>query len=152
MKQQPSQSELEVLKVVWGQTEATSQSISDALKASQNWEKSTVKTLLARLVQKGLLTTTSQGRRYIYESTLTETESMYTQLQNVVDTLCATNVGSAIEYLIATYPLSVSDKEKIMSSIEQKAFAPALHCSCVEHHHQNCGCNVEACQCHNHSK
>lgn len=152
MKPQPSQSELEVLKVVWGQTEATSQSISAALKASQNWETSTVKTLLARLVQKGLLTTKLQGRRFIYESTLSETQSMYTQIQNVVDTLCATNVGSAIEYLIATYPLSVGDKEKIMHSIQQKEFALTLSCSCVENHHKDCGCTEEACQCHNHSK
>ena len=63
--QQISDSELELMKIVWasGGTALYAQIMEELAKAGRTWQKNTVITLLSRLVDKGLLKTSKIGRR-----------------------------------------------------------------------------------------
>lgn len=61
-----SQSELDVMDVLWTQSPLGASEVAEALEARKDWNIRTIKTLLARLVEKGALSTETEGRRYLY--------------------------------------------------------------------------------------
>ncbi|WP_371396036.1 BlaI/MecI/CopY family transcriptional regulator [Fretibacter rubidus] len=61
-----SQSELDVMRVLWTEAPLAASDVIKRLDESKDWNDRTVKTLLARLVDKGALSTTQDGRRYLY--------------------------------------------------------------------------------------
>ena len=66
MKIRISQSELDVMDVLWAQSPLGASEVAQNLAQSKDWNIRTIKTLLARLVEKGALSTQTEGRRYLY--------------------------------------------------------------------------------------
>lgn len=62
------------MKAVWQQETCTAQTVIDQLAGPQEWQASTIKTLLNRLVQKGALSFRQEGRAYIYSPAVSEAE------------------------------------------------------------------------------
>lgn len=70
-----SEAEWQVMKVVWAQEKPCSaQTIIEAVAAPNDWTPATIKTLLNRLVRKGALTFTKQGKAYLYEAAVSQAE------------------------------------------------------------------------------
>lgn len=63
---QISDAEWEVMQVLWESSPRTASEVVDALAAPMQWHPKTIKTLLARLVKKGVLRYREEGNRYIY--------------------------------------------------------------------------------------
>lgn len=72
MKLKISQSELDVMDVLWTQHPLGAAEVGAELEATKDWNIRTVKTLLARLVEKGALSTEQDGRRYLYTPEITK--------------------------------------------------------------------------------
>src|SRR3954463_7882007 len=68
MKQPPSISDAEWqgMEVIWREHPVTAGEIIDLLGSKSGWKPNTIRTLLARLVQKGALQFAEDGNRYIY--------------------------------------------------------------------------------------
>ena len=65
MSERISEAEWQVMEVLWTQHPLTAQDVAARLQPT-GWGLTTVKTLLSRLAAKGALTTTEDGRRYLY--------------------------------------------------------------------------------------
>lgn len=63
-----TESELKVMEVVWAQGIISSKEINQELEQSEEWSPNTIRTLLTRLEQKGIITHVKSGRRYIYSA------------------------------------------------------------------------------------
>lgn len=61
-----SQSELDIMNVLWEKNPLAASEVSEVLDNNKDWSSRTVKTLLSRLVEKGALATQADGRRYLY--------------------------------------------------------------------------------------
>lgn len=69
--------EWEVMRVVWARHPCTASEIIDKLMSQDStWHPKTVRTLLARLVQKKALDYEARGRRYVYEPLVSERECL----------------------------------------------------------------------------
>ena len=66
MKLKISQSELEVMDVLWREAPLGSAEVVSRLASKKDWSARTIKTLLSRLVEKKALTTEPDGRRFLY--------------------------------------------------------------------------------------
>lgn len=67
-----SPAEWRVMRVAWTLGQVTSAQVIDALKQRVDWKPATIKTLLRRLVKKGALKTTQEGRAFIYTPLIPE--------------------------------------------------------------------------------
>lgn len=56
-----SDAEWEVMRIIWTLETASSSEVIKELQAKKDWSESTIKTLMGRLVQKGLLKTKKLG-------------------------------------------------------------------------------------------
>jgi BlaI family penicillinase repressor len=61
-----SDAEWQVMQVVWERKAATAAEVIAALSGTTGWQHRTVRTLLARLVDKGALAAEADGNRYVY--------------------------------------------------------------------------------------
>jgi len=64
--------EWEVMKVIWKRRRCDARQVIDDLAPSESWTPATVKTLLNRLLTKGLLHFEKSGKAYLYSAAVSE--------------------------------------------------------------------------------
>ena len=75
-----TESEWSIIKVVWETEPCTAPAIQERLSKSTGWHYSTVRTLMDRMVSKGLLSAKKEGKLTIYSSTITRTDAQRGEL------------------------------------------------------------------------
>lgn len=115
MVQQVSDSELELMKIIWSEGgKALYARIMDVLEKTGNcWQKNTVITLLSRLVEKGLLKTNKIGRRNEYTAVITEADYQAAQTGNLLKKLYGGDAKGLVATLIQRDMLTVGDYEDL---------------------------------------
>lgn len=117
MPVQISDSELEIMKIIWASNNtALYAMIMEKLAENGNsWQKNTVITLLSRLVEKGLLKTSKIGRRNKYTAVVSETDYQVSQARNLLNKLFEGSAKGLVSTLIETEILTQSDYNEIIS-------------------------------------
>jgi predicted transcriptional regulator len=117
MIQQVSDSELELMKIIWakGGMALYADIMNDLAAKGYTWQKNTVITLLARLVDKGLLKTSKIGRRNEYTAMFTETDYQAARTQNFVNKFYKGKAKELVLTLIQEDLLSPDDYEDLKS-------------------------------------
>lgn len=124
--------EWEIMRVIWAQGPSKSTTVYHILNGKLGWSESTVKTLLARLVAKGALTTKRLGRSFIYEALLEEEKGFNVQLELLFGKLCQTKHANVIGQLIENLALTRDDFELIEQTLSAKEndLVPVVKCDC----------------------
>lgn len=115
MIQQVSDSELELMKIVWasGGTALYAHIMEELAKAGRTWQKNTVITLLSRLVEKGFLKTNKIGRRNEYVAIVSEADYQAVQTQSFLNKLYDGNVKGLVTTLIQRDMFTAEDYEEL---------------------------------------
>jgi len=126
-------SEWEVMRVVWAQNKTTSKDIRDIIENKKNWKPTTTKTLIGRLVDKGVLNTEKDGNKYIYSTDLKESDFLKSTLEQTFNNICSKDVGKIIADLISKSTLSFRDIEELEEVLEMKKknAVDEVQCNCV---------------------
>lgn len=104
-----SPSEWEVMRVVWASPKSGSNHIVSALQDKQGWSVSTIKTLLARLVEKGYLQTTKSGRQFQYEALVDQSQANQDQLVGLLGKICQRQHLNLLSQVLADLPMTADD-------------------------------------------
>ncbi len=114
MIQQVSDSELELMKIIWANGGAALYArIMAELAAAGNRWKNTVITLLSRLTEKGLLKTNKIGRRNEYVAVVREEDYQAAQTKNFLDKLYEGSAKGLVSTLIQKEMLTPGDYEEL---------------------------------------
>ena len=115
MIQQVSDSELELMKIIWANGgKALYAQISDGLTNNgYTWQKNTIITLLSRLVDKGLLKVNKIGRRNEYSAVVSEQDYQASKTQNFLKKLYEGDAKGLVSTLIQRELLSEQDYEDL---------------------------------------
>lgn len=100
---QISEAEFEVMKVVWEHAPINTNEVIDRMVKITDWNDGTIRTLLARLVKKGVLSYTKDSRVFVYTPTISESEYLKTQSRSYLDKFYDGDLNSLI--------LSIIDKD-----------------------------------------
>ncbi|WP_308688437.1 CopY/TcrY family copper transport repressor [Streptococcus oralis] len=130
---QISDAEWQVMKIIWMQGEQTSRDLIRVLAERFDWSKSTVQTLLARLVEKECLTRKKEGKSFVYSALLTLDQSRYLLVQDIKDKVCSRRIKNLLADLIAECDFTQTDLEALEAVIsEKKASTVAeVKCNCM---------------------
>ena len=130
---QISDAEWQVMKIVWMQGEQTSTDLIRVLAERFDWSKSTIQTLLARLVEKECLTRKKEGKSFVYSALLTLDQSRDLLVRDIKDKVCSRRIKNLLADLIVECDFTqadLSDLEAVIS--EKKASAVAeVRCNCM---------------------
>ncbi len=116
---QITQAELEVMKVLWRAPGLAASDVASALEDQQDWTIKTVKTLLARLVEKGALKTEADGRRYLYHPEIKEADYRKRAAGQFVDRVFDGRAAPLVAHLADARGLSPDDIEELESLLER---------------------------------
>lgn len=126
--------EWEIMRVVWTKEKTTSKEVSDTLNEEMNWKSATTKTFLGRLVKKGYLSTTKQGKVFIYSPLKNEEECLRKESEELFSKVCKTKKGTLLNQWIEETEISQRDLNKLEKMIQdKKRTAPErIECDCLE--------------------
>lgn len=130
---QISDAEWQVMKIIWMQGEQTSTDLIKVLEKRFSWSKSTIQTLLARLVEKECLTREKQGRSFIYSALLTQEDSKKLLVQDIKDKLCSRRMKQLLADLIKECDFTLADLEGLEEVISKKKASAVteVRCNCM---------------------
>ncbi|OIJ18683.1 penicillinase repressor [Anaerobacillus alkalidiazotrophicus] len=143
-----TESEWEVMRVVWTLKRVTSKEIITILQDKKDWKPATTKTFIGRLVKKGMLNTEASGKRYLYTAAINEEETLKNLITGFFDNICTKEVGKTIGNLISEATLSVDDiilLERILEE-KKKDAVEEVKCNCAP---GQCRCKNYHCMKHN---
>ena len=123
LKMNISDAEWEVMRIIWTLDEVKSSEIIDQLSEKMSWTESTIKTLIRRLVDKGLVKIKKEGRAYIYSATVSENEMMYQVTKDMFSHMCDMHKGSLLIRLI-------KEIQRELNIMEQSA-PDTIPCDCL---------------------
>lgn len=130
---QISNAEWQVMKILWMKGGLTSTDLIEVLEERFAWSKSTVKTLLTRLVEKGCLTREKVGKSFVYTALLSQDESTQLVVEDVGNKVCSRKIKQVIAELIAVHDFTLADLEELQAVLEAKK-AQAVEkvaCNCM---------------------
>lgn len=117
----PSISEAEsvVMEVLWRTSPATTEDIMAALSNQQQWQETTVKTLLNRLLKKGAISAEKEGRRYLYSPVLQREDWLSIESAGLLDRLFDGRVAPLVAHFSQQRKLSRKDIADLKRLIEE---------------------------------
>ena len=130
---QISDAEWQVMKIIWMQGEQTSTDLIRVLAERFDWSKSTIQTLLARLVEKECLTRKKEGKSFVYSALLTLDQSRDLLVRDIKDKVCSRRMKQLVADLIMECDFTLADLADLEAVIsEKKASAVAeVKCNCM---------------------
>ena len=130
---QISDAEWQVMKIIWMQGEQTSTDLIRVLAERFDWSKSTIQTLLARLVEKECLTRKKEGKSFVYSALLTLDQSRDLLVQDIKDKVCSRRIKNLLADLIMECDFTLPDLEDLETAISKKKSSAVteVRCNCM---------------------
>lgn len=128
-----SNSEWEIMRIIWTIGDTYSNQIIKELQVKKNWSESTIKTLIRRLIKKRFLKAKKEHHRFIYTAAVKQTDMIYKSSQQFLEQICDMHKGQVILKLLADSPISKIDLAKMKKLINKKMqTSPAkIPCNCL---------------------
>ena len=123
MSKKISQAELSVMEVLWQESPLAASDIASKLSAKKKWNIKTVKTLLSRLVEKEALSTTQDGRRYLYAPLISREAYSRTAARSLSDRLFGGRATPLVAHLAEGKGLSdedIADLEALLVELKNE--------------------------------
>ncbi|HHA9739829.1 TPA: CopY/TcrY family copper transport repressor [Streptococcus pneumoniae] len=130
---QISDAEWQVMKIIWMQGEQTSTDLIRVLAERFDWSKSTVQTLLSRLVEKECLTRKKEGKSFVYSALLTLDQSRDLLVQDIKDKVCSRRIRNLLADLFVECEFTQTDLEDLEAVISEKKSSAVteVRCNCM---------------------
>ena len=121
------------MKIIWMEGQQTSTDLIAVLSERFDWSKSTIKTLLTRLVEKGCLTREKSGKSFIYSALLTQDQSLDLVVEDVKDKVCSKRIVQVLENLIQASDFTLADLNQLQQVLEEKKAeaVETVPCNCM---------------------
>src|SRR5689334_13611506 len=91
-----SEAEWEVMTVLWLRSPETAAEVIEALAERKRWNPRTIKTLLNRLVKKGALGFSTEGKRYLYRPKVTRAQCVRAEGRSFLNRVFGGEAGAML--------------------------------------------------------
>jgi BlaI family penicillinase repressor len=114
-----SDAEWTVMQAVWTDPPASARDVLDRVGRDTGWAYTTVKTLLARLVEKDALSVRMRGNVSLYQPLITRRQAQVAALRSLVEKAFDGTFGSLVHHLITEEKLSSRDRRALARMLEE---------------------------------
>ncbi|MDQ2070814.1 BlaI/MecI/CopY family transcriptional regulator [Natronospira bacteriovora] len=114
-----SESESRVMEVLWDAQPQHSGDIVAAVTAREDWSPKTVRTLLARLLDKGAVRREGGSRPFLYSPCLSREDWLREQTGQLVDSHCQGRLAPLVSAFARREKLSEEDRREILAILKE---------------------------------
>jgi BlaI family penicillinase repressor len=112
-------SEWTVMQAVWESSPANARDVLERVHDETEWAYTTVKTILARLVEKGALHEKKQGNTSVYEPLVTRESARKVAVRSLLDKAFDGTFGSLVQHMIEGEKLGKKEREKLARMLDE---------------------------------
>lgn len=113
--------EFTVMKAIWhSEAPITTHTIMEHLSSDITWKPQTLLTMLARLTEKGFLSSQRMGRERCYTPIITEKEYLDIETGNFLQRYAGNSIGKLVKTLYAEGDMSAEDLDELREWLERK--------------------------------
>jgi predicted transcriptional regulator len=116
-----AEGEYAVMEVLWREAPLTATEVADRVPAEKGWSLATVKTMLSRLLAKGVLAHEEEGRRYLYRPAIRREDYVAEESSRLIDRMFAGRVTPLVAHLAERDRLTerdIADIEALLRSLK----------------------------------
>ena len=117
---QISDSEWDVMEPIWAAGACTAADVIKQLRDTHEWNHSTIRTLLARLVEKGALEYDVDGSRYIYRAAVTRQRCVRQEGRSFLEKAFGGDVTALVAHFVAEASLDADQVEQLRQLLARK--------------------------------
>ena len=117
---QISDSEWDVMEPIWQAGSCTAAEVIKGLRETHDWNHSTIRTLLARLVEKGALAYDVDGSKYIYRAAVSRQQCVRQEGTSFLDKVFGGDVTALVAHFVAESSLNQDQIEQLRQLLAQK--------------------------------
>ena len=114
-----SEAEHAVMEVLWDRNPISAAEVCEAICARRDWSIPTVKTLLSRLVQKQVVSTEPQGRKFLYRPLIERSDYVGGESRRLVDRLFGGRAAPLFAQLAESEALTDDDLVEIEALLRE---------------------------------
>ena len=107
------EAEYAVMEVLWEQAPLTASEVAERVPVARGWSIRTVKTMLGRLLAKGILSHEEDGRRYLYRPAIARADYVAQESGRLIDRMFGGKVTPLVAHLAERDRLSPADIAEI---------------------------------------
>ena len=115
----PTESELEILQVLWANNAATVRTVHEELLKTKDAGYTTTLKLMQIMHEKGLVTRDDRNKTHIYQPAVSREKTQKQFLNKMIDTLFAGNSANLVLQALGGHNASEEELEKIQALINQ---------------------------------
>ncbi|MET1024077.1 MAG: BlaI/MecI/CopY family transcriptional regulator [Pseudoxanthomonas sp.] len=119
-----SEAEAVVMEVLWDRSPQGADEVVAALSKRTDWAEPTVKTLLNRLLNKGAIQASKEGRRYRYSPVLTRQAWVQQQSEGLLERVFGGRVAPLVAHFSERGKLSAQDIADLKRLVQELDDAP----------------------------
>lgn len=116
-----SEAESVVMQVLWKRSPLGADDVLAALAGRKDWQESTVKTLLNRLLKKGAISSERDGRRFLYAPLLSREDWLQQESEGLLDRLFGGRLAPMVAHFTERRKLSkkdIAELKKLLQELE----------------------------------
>lgn len=110
-----SELQLELMRVLWTQGEASVAGVAAALADSRGLAHTTVATLLSRLAARGVVEARRDGRQLVYRAIVSEPQVRRTMVSGLIERLFSGDPKALLAHLVSEREVKPGDLEKVQA-------------------------------------
>jgi len=119
MSERISEAEHAVMEVLWDEAPLAAAEVAERVDPARSWNVRTVKTMLSRLLAKGVLAHEEDGRRYLYRPTIAREEFVARESGRLLDRMFGGRVTPLVAHLAQRDRLTPQDIEEIEALLKE---------------------------------
>ena len=116
------EAEYAVMEVLWDAAPLTAAEVAERVPASRDWSIRTVKTMLGRLLAKGILSHEEDGRRYLYRPVIARADYVAQESGRLLDRMFGGKVTPLVAHLAERdrlTPADIAEIEALLKALRQ---------------------------------
>ena len=115
-----SDAEWQVMAVVWERPPVATAEVVERLSQRKAWHSRTIRTWLDRLVRKGALKITRDGKRYLYDPLVSQEECVRNESRSFAERVFGGEPGAMLLHLVKETKLSREDIRELKKLLSEK--------------------------------
>ncbi len=109
------------MQVVWAESPASARDVLERLEDETGWAYTTVKTIMSRLAEKGILSVRLRANTSLYEPLVDRDDAQRTAVEGLLERAFGGTLGPLVNFLVEDETLSKGDRKKLRAILEDES-------------------------------
>jgi len=115
-----SKAEYDILRILWKDGRLTVREVHDQVYSIHNWAYTTTKTMMDRMIKKGLLAREKYHGIYLYKPLISRPTGLARMVRFFADRVLETDIGSVVSIFAKSNTLSADEIEELEQLLKEE--------------------------------